>query len=132
MSEEYNLDRRDDAGVGDSEAEVSPPSNGTPTSDAAASYIEPVSGRLRRLVYDFIMERGGYGATAQEVEQGLGLVAQTVTPRVVELRKKGLVEVTEDTRKTRSGCRARVYVAVAWEVSRQEASSRSNSTCRTS
>ena len=70
MNDDYNLEDENDDQVEDPEANQPPPSNGTPTSDAAASYIEPVSGRLRRMVYGYITEMGEVGATAQEVEMG--------------------------------------------------------------
>lgn len=98
---------------------ISPPSNGVITSDLAAAQIEPVSGHLRQIIYDFINSRGPLGATSQEVEIALGIVAQTVTPRVLELRKMGLICHSGEFRPTRSGRKAQVWVACPPEPSQE-------------
>jgi predicted ArsR family transcriptional regulator len=67
---------------------------------------------LRRRVFEFVHERGGHGATAEEIEVGLELSGNTVRPRLVELRELGAVVKTDSKRKTRSGRQAVVYVAV--------------------
>ncbi|RUL88171.1 hypothetical protein [Tautonia sociabilis] len=90
---------------------IYPPSNGVITSDLAAALIEPVSGQIRGYIYDYIISRGALGATSQEVEIALGIVAQTVTPRVLELRKMGMVCPSGEFRPTRSGRKAQVWVA---------------------
>ena len=45
-----------------------PPHNGTPTSRAAAEQIEPVSGKARATVLEYVRSRGTEGATADEIE----------------------------------------------------------------
>ncbi len=94
-----------------SDTSISPPSNGVITSDLAAALIEPVSGRLRQIIYDHIVSRGPLGATSQEIEIALGIPAQTVTPRVKELRTLGLVWDSGTFRPTRSGRKAIVWSA---------------------
>jgi hypothetical protein len=98
---------------------VSPPSNGVITSDMAAAQIVPASGQIRGYIYDYITSRGPLGATSQEVETALGIVAQTVTPRVLELRKMGLVYPSGEFRPTRSGRKAQVWVTCSPEPSQK-------------
>jgi len=88
---------------------VTAPHNGTQTSkDAAADIREHASG-LRARVLAFIASRGSYGATAQEIENALGMNGSTVRPRLVELRENGCVRDDLDTRKTASGRNAAVW-----------------------
>ncbi len=96
---------------------ISPPSNGVITSDLAAAQIEPVSGCLRQIIYDHIVSRGPLGATSQAIEIALGIPAQTVTPRVKELRTLGLVWNSGMFRPTRSGRKAIVWSACPPEPS---------------
>lgn len=93
------------------DSSIGPPSNGVFTSDLAAAQIASVSGHLRQVIYDYIASRGPLGATSQEVEIALGIVAQTVTPRVLELRRLGLLWPSGECRRTRSGRKAQVWVA---------------------
>jgi hypothetical protein len=88
-----------------------PLSNGVWTSDLAAAQIQPVSGRLRQIVYEFVVSQGTHGATSQEVETALRMPSQSITPRVVELRKQGLLGDSGTARMTRSGRKAIVWVA---------------------
>ena len=43
-----------------------PPTNGTPTSNEAATRIEPSAGTLRAQVLAYLRERGNAGAPAKE------------------------------------------------------------------
>jgi predicted ArsR family transcriptional regulator len=88
------------------------PHNRTPTSRAAADQIEPVSGKARATVLEYLRSRDKEGATADEIEEGTGISGNTVRPRVFELRQMGLVEDSKTTRPTRSGRRAAVWVAI--------------------
>lgn len=81
------------------------------TSHAAADSIRHVSGELRQRVLRHILTQRNHGATADEIQQALGLLPQTVTPRCFELRKMGLIERTAVTRPTISGRQAYVYQA---------------------
>lgn len=92
-------------------ATVRPPSNGVFTSDAAAESIAATAPRQRGRVLRFVIDRGEYGATADEVGRALDMQAQSVTPRILELRRAGWIVRTEQTRPTRSGRAAYVYVA---------------------
>ncbi len=90
---------------------VRPPTNGVLTSDAAAESIAATAPRQRGRVLRFVIDRGEYGATADEVGRALDMQAQSVTPRILELRRAGWIVRTEQTRPTRSGRAAYVYVA---------------------
>ena len=88
------------------------PHNGTPTSEAAADAIAPVAASIRDTILELIRSRGPDGATADEIEAASGYRAPTVTPRVLELRRRGQVLKTDRTRATSSGRQAAVYVAM--------------------
>jgi hypothetical protein len=88
------------------------PHSRTETSKGAAESMVPRSAKQRQRVWEFIHERGGYGATANEIEAGLGISGNAVRPRIIELRDVSKVCKTNATRKTPSGRAARVYVAV--------------------
>jgi hypothetical protein len=89
-----------------------PPHNGTPTSRAAANEIEPVAGKARAAVLEYLLSRGMEGATADEIERGTSYSGNTIRPRLVELRRLGSVEKTDATRPTRSGRRSAVWMAL--------------------
>jgi hypothetical protein len=79
---------------------------------------------LREAVLGFIRQCGLRGSTADELAAGLDLIANSVAPRVTELRQRGLVTALIDAagnpvrRRTRQGCGAGVVVAV--EFCRQQ------------
>ena len=87
------------------------PHNRTATSKAAAVAIEPTKGSLQWQVWIFIKRQLTYGATAQQVEVGLGVSGNTVRPRLRELEEMQLIRKTDQTRDTTSGRAAVVYVA---------------------
>ncbi len=92
------------------------PSNGTETSHYSALSWKPDElNRLRRLVYDFILEHGEHGATDQEVQRALELPSQTECPRRWELVKGGLVENSGKRRRTLSKRSAVVWTAIKTE-----------------
>jgi predicted ArsR family transcriptional regulator len=80
------------------------------TSKAAAEQILDDLGRLQALVYRCIRRRGEDGRTSDELSEQLGLIAQTVTPRVWELRLAGLIIDSGKRRPTRRGRMAKVWV----------------------
>jgi len=87
-----------------------PPHNGTDTSIAAAYSVEgPVVETLRRRVLITIEQRA---STCDELEAALGLSHQTVSARVWELRRLGLVADEGLRRQTRSGRAAKVWARV--------------------
>ena len=83
----------------------------SPTSVEAAEKVLPQTARLRRLVLDWLTERGEAGGTDEEIQDGLGMNPSTQRPRRVELWRGGFVRDSGRTRQTRSGRRAVVWVA---------------------
>lgn len=68
--------------------------------------------RLRRQVLAFIRDRPHCGATCEEVEDRLGLIHQTCSARISELRARGqLITVGDERRRTSTGRWARVHRA---------------------
>src|SRR6266566_664878 len=61
-----------------------PPSVAVDTSRLAAARIQGRTNRLREAVILFIRAQGARGATAGEIELGLGLSGSTVRPRLLE------------------------------------------------
>lgn len=88
-----------------------PATNGTPTSNEAASRIEPIAGTLRAAVLDYIRACGEIGATDEEMQIALEMNPSTQRPRRQELEKLGLILRTSRARPTKSGCKAIVFVA---------------------
>lgn len=62
-----------------------PPHVAVDTSREAAARIQGRTNRLREAVILFIRAQGARGATAGEIELGLGLSGSTVRPRLREL-----------------------------------------------
>ena len=97
------------------------PTNGTPTSQAAAASLRGHVGRLEAVVLDAIRAAGERGLTGEEIEDATGLSGNTSRPRLVTLRGLGLVmKATDDegqvmTRPTRSGRQAVCWVATSEE-----------------
>jgi hypothetical protein len=90
---------------------VGAPYSDQDTSKAAALAIVPQISRLQETVLEFIRGQGAHGATCDEVESGLRMLHTTASPRILELRKKGLVEDSGQRRKTRSDRSAKVWTA---------------------
>lgn len=90
------------------------PHNGTPTSKEAAESLTPETLRgLRLRVYDLIAARTakGIGTTSDDAEIAMGMRHQTISARVHELARGGLIE-GRGRRTTRSGRSAVSYWAV--------------------
>ena len=85
--------------------------NGTDTSQAAAESVRPSLKTVRSRVYEFIFERGNHGATCDEIQVALELLAQTASARCNDLKRAKLIVDSGNRRPTRTGCSARVYVA---------------------
>lgn len=85
------------------------PHSGSDTSRDAAHSIRREMPRLEALVLSHLS--GCSGATAQEIEVATGLAGNTVRPRLVGLRERGLVEDSGERRVTTSGRRAVVWRA---------------------
>ena len=82
------------------------------TSKAAAAGIEPKAGTLRAGVLAALRGAGAGGGTDEQIQHWLGLDPSTARPRRVELVQAGLVRDSGQTRLTRSGRQATVWVAV--------------------
>jgi hypothetical protein len=80
------------------------------SAETLASLDEPRLARLQTSVYETLRMMRTFGATVDELEKKLNLSHQTCSPRVLELRQKGLVVDSGKRRLTRSGRRARVWV----------------------
>jgi hypothetical protein len=68
------------------------------TSIEAKNKVAPKLGSINAKVYDFILGRGLYGATDQEIETTLRLDGNTVRPSRGSLVKNGLVSDSGATR----------------------------------
>jgi hypothetical protein len=79
------------------------------SADAHRSIV-PAKETLRRKVVGFVRDRGGLGATSDEIEQGLGLAHQTVSARITEAKAAGDLVPSGVRRPTRSGRNAAVLV----------------------
>ncbi len=86
------------------------PTNGTPTSDLAAESMRPTVQSIRAEVLDTIHQGKSWGQTCDEIETMIDLPHQTVSARIWELRKAGLVVDSGRRRTTRSGRGAIVWV----------------------
>lgn len=82
------------------------------TSREAAEAIEPDLAGLRGRVLAFIRQCGDKGATDDEQQVALAMNPSTQRPRRIELWRKDLVRRTQETRPTRSGRKASVWIAV--------------------
>ena len=81
----------------------------SPTSIAAAAQAEPLVQTQGELIIAFLDRQGPLGATAEEMEHGLGLGGSSLRPRLLQLRRDGLVVPAGVTRPTRSKRQAAVW-----------------------
>ena len=96
----------------------SPGSQKVDTSIEAAELIKAGADTIRRKVFDVIVNKGSFGATADEVADLLALSSFTVRPRVTELYKQNKIE-RKDKRKNASQRLAYVYVVSKDHVNNQ-------------
>lgn len=80
------------------------------TSIAAGHSMAPFKPSLRAQIFLFVLRKGSYGATLDEIELEMGLKMQTCTARRKELEDRGLLVASGKYRLTRSGRRANVWV----------------------
>ena len=80
------------------------------TSIAAADAIKPDANRLRAVVLATLEQAGTEGMTDEEIQDATGLQGSCQRPRRVELVQRGLVRDSGNTRPTRSGRRAVVWI----------------------
>ena len=84
---------------------------GSDTSKAAADSKKPTAAIQRLRVLAFIGGCKARGCTDEEIAEGMGIGGNSVRPRRRELELRGLIEKREETRPTRSGRMAVVWVA---------------------
>ena len=96
----------------------SPGSQKVDTSIEAAELIKAGADTIRRKVFNVIINKGSFGATADEVADLLALSSFTVRPRVTELYKQNKIE-RKDKRKNASQRLAYVYVVSKDHVNNQ-------------
>jgi hypothetical protein len=81
------------------------------TSKDAARKIERPRRILRERVLWYIDIRADLGATDEEIQDALGMNPSTERPRRIELVEAGLVRDSGETRRTKAGRRAAIWVA---------------------
>lgn len=64
----------------------------------------------RELIYGYIQEARHYGHTLDELSVLLDRPPNAISGRLTELRVAGMICISDLTRKTRTGSRARVYI----------------------
>lgn len=84
---------------------------GNDESEAANRRVDPHKERLRELVFEAVAAAGDHGATSAEIVEATGIVLQTVSGRLAELKKARRLLETDRRRPTPSGASARVLVA---------------------
>ena len=84
---------------------------GSATSKAAAKSMVKPAVNLRAKIWRFIRNCGRDGATSDEVNVHFG-IPNSSTTRVTELMRLGRITRTDRTRPTRSGCQAKIHIAV--------------------
>jgi hypothetical protein len=96
----------------DSAADAEPaPLTCIDTRAAAGAAIELFKPNMLRQMFDFITDRGSYGATDEEIALALGMRESTARARRVELRDGGQVIDFLTRRKSRSG-----RLCIVWEA----------------
>jgi hypothetical protein len=86
---------------------------GNSTSFGAAASMTSAAASLRAQVKTFIASRGLTGATCDECEEFYDMRHQTCSARCRELVLDGQITKTPNTRPTRSGRHAYIYVVPA-------------------
>ena len=88
-----------------------PPSNGVPTSNAAAASVKPITGRQRRMMLGYF-QRHGVDYTDEELMIYLHDVISpnAIRPRRGELVEAGMIRDSGVRRKTQSGRQAIVWI----------------------
>jgi hypothetical protein len=93
-----------------------PAVSGSDTSEGAAESMDQHAGRLRERVYELIEMAGQVGRTCDELEAATGLVHQTCSARVTELKHAGRIVDSGLRRRTRTGRGATVWTAAAGQL----------------
>lgn len=81
--------------------------------EASQDAFDSLAGHRARLQAEVlaVVTASDRGATTDEIEVALGGRHQSVSPRVIELERAGLIHRNGEKRATRSGRKANVYVA---------------------
>ena len=82
---------------------------GSETSREASRQIEGVRAGQEERVFNYILSRGAYGATDEEISRDCGLAGSSARPRRIRLADGGIVVASPFKRKTSSGRDAVVY-----------------------
>lgn len=85
---------------------------GNEESAAANAKIAGTKEAIRLRIYEHALSVGSIGITADEIAEEWACGHNHVAPRISELKAQGLLIPTEWRRETRSGCTARVLVAI--------------------
>lgn len=80
------------------------------TSRAAAEAIRDHINRLQSGILTAFLAAGEEGFTTEEACSATFIAGNTMRPRLIELREKGLIVASGAERKTRSGRRATVWI----------------------
>lgn len=80
------------------------------TSRAAYAIKRSTAHADRLRIADFIRSRGIDGSTCDEAEEALGMSHQTCSARFSEMSKVQTLVPSGELRKTRTGCKAMVYL----------------------
>jgi hypothetical protein len=80
------------------------------TSKAAAEKIRPGLGKLQKAVHDCLKDDFPLGLTDEEMQIRLDIGPNTQRPRRRELQLKGIIVDSGNTRSTRSGRQAVVWI----------------------
>jgi transcription initiation factor IIE alpha subunit len=87
--------------------------NGVWTSIEAAEHAEAFKENLKSRIYQYLHSMGEHGATDQEIEDATGIAGNSERPARRALEKERHIKRTKRWRKTRSGCKAIVWVIVS-------------------
>ena len=83
------------------------------TSKSSQAKTKTISGKARKMVYEYLLLCKQRGATDEEIQKGCGLNPSTERPRRIELVEMGLAEPSGMTRKTSSNRNAIVWTATS-------------------
>lgn len=85
---------------------------GNEESAAALRRISASKASSRHKVYDYVLACGESGATTDQVAEHFQTTPNAISGRMTELKALKLLTKTDRCRLTRSGCNARVFVAI--------------------
>ena len=83
---------------------------------AAIKYARPALSKRQALILRFVVSKGDFGVTREEISTATGIPLQSVCDPVLQLLRQGLIRENGKTRKTSSGSQAAILVAVVPQV----------------